>query len=37
MVICLEQGADDLHIVLLMALSPHHGASLPQSSRKRGS
>jgi len=24
MVICLEQGADDLHMVQLMPLSPHH-------------
>jgi len=23
-VICLEQGADDLHMVQLMPLSPHH-------------
>jgi len=27
--ICLEQGACDLHIVQLMPLSPHRGASLP--------
>jgi len=24
MVICLEQGANDFHMVQLMALSPHH-------------
>jgi len=24
MVICLEQGANDLHMVQLMPLSPHH-------------
>jgi len=24
MVICLEQGADDLHMVQLMPLPPHH-------------
>jgi len=23
-VICLERGADDLHVVQLMPLSPHH-------------
>jgi len=24
MVICLEQGANDLHMVQLMSLPPHH-------------
>ena len=24
MVICLEQGASDLHVLQLMPLSPHH-------------
>jgi len=24
MVICLDQGADDLHMVQLVSLAPHH-------------
>ena len=48
MVICLERGANDLLVVQLMALPPHHlalvksrmvylfGAGLPRLSGRRG-
>ena len=48
MVICLERGANDLHMVQLMPLPPHHlcsikiqngllfGAGLPRLSWKKG-
>jgi len=28
MIMCLERGANDLHMVQLMSLPPHHHASL---------
>jgi len=46
MVICLDRGVNDLHVVQLMSLPPHHlllpdcfnlsGAGLPRLSWRRG-